>query len=404
VARDEPALESLVRRWVVPRALFAGAVFGFVACCVAGWIASGRDLYVDFVRSHMFIGLETSFRPTVSQLRARVAHATSSGQVIVVVGGSSVFNGVSQGPDTIWTRRLQEQLGARFRVFNFAFRAGAHTEAGGLVAESFIKEGRPVIYVADAAPASAVPPLAGFHEYLFWDAYYKDRLLEDPARDARIDQLSQELPARRGDSRDQLRLGGRFDSRLYFNDLWTTVGYRWFFTVWTQFTRDRPFAPRKTFTDPDHGVSWPFEQRYLPAQLELSLRIVRGFAEGRTIQDRHGRWVADRDLPAWQAYRRAIELDLPRRLRERTVLVLDGQSPYYLDMLTPEERLRYDLVVARSVSVAREAAFEAVAIGPGFTVADFHDRVHLTIAGGTKLAGDLAPIIRALAERLGYLR
>jgi hypothetical protein len=404
VARDEPPLESLARRWVVPPALFAGATAGFLACCVAGWIASGQNLYVDFVRPHMYIAPETSFNPTVSQLRALVADTAPPGRVVVIVGGSSVFHGVGQGPDTIWTRRLQARLGEPFRVFNFAFRAGASSEGGAIVAESFIREGRPVIYVADTPPAVAVPPLGGFYEYLFWDAYYKNLLLDDPVREARIDELTARLAGAAREKLHERRLGARLDHRLRFNDLWTTVGYRWAFTVWNRFTLGRPFAPRKTFAEPDSGASLPFGQRYLESHRELALRIARGFAEGRTGLDPHGRPTADPELPGWRAFRSANGVDLPRRLRQRTLIVVDGQSPYYLDMLGAEERRLYDLVVERTVALLREAGYESVATGPGYAVDDYHDRVHLTASGGAKLADAIAPVIRDMAARLGYVR
>ncbi len=404
MAQDELSLESLVRRRVIPHALFAGATFGFLACCVAGWIASGQNLYVNFVRPHMYIALEASFNPTVSQFRALVEETTAPGRVIVIVGGSSVFNGVSQSPDTIWTRRLQDRLGEPFRVFNFAFRAGAPAEGGAIVAESFIKEGRAVIYVGDTPPAVAVPPLGGFYEYLFWDAYYKNLLLEDPVREARIDELTPRFVGAEREKLHERRLGARFDHRLRFNDLWTTVGYRWVFTVWSPFPLGRPFAPRKTFADPDTGASLPFDQRYLESHRELALRIARGFAKGRTALDPRGRPIADPELPLWQAFRYAIGVDLPRPLRQRTLIVVEGQSPYYLDMLTPEERLLYYLVVERAVAMFREAGYESVAVGPDFKVDDYHDRVHLTAAGGTKLADAIAPVIRDMADRLGYLR
>jgi hypothetical protein len=42
--------------------------------------------------------------------------------------------------------------------------------------------------------------------------------------------------------------------------------------------------------------------------------------------------------------------------------------------------------------------------GHGLTAADFADRIHLNAAGGVKLADRVAPRVRAMAERLGYVR
>jgi hypothetical protein len=405
VARAETPLESLVRRWAVPRALFAGVACGFLACCAAGWIASGQSLYRDFVRLHPLIAPEGSFHPTVAQFRALVTSTAPPERVVVIVGGSSVFNGVGQGRDGVWTLRLQNRLGERFRVFNLALRAGAHTQGGAVVAESLVKDGRPLIYVADIPPASAVPPVMGwYYDYLFWDAYHQGLLLPDAVREARLDELVRGFHGARRETLDELRLGARLDGRLRFDDLWTTVGYRWIFTVWNPLAQDRPLAARGSFVDPEVRSLPPFDQRYRDADLDLSLRIARGVAAGHTALDARGRPVADPALPRWQSFRRAIRDDLPRLLRQRTLLVVTGQSPYYLDMLTTEERVLYDLVVERTVTILREVGYESVAVDPRFTVDDYYDRVHLTEAGGAKLAEALAPVIRQMADRLGYPR
>ena len=335
-ARAEPLLEPLVRERVAHHALFAGVAVGFLACCVAGWIASGQSLYPNLVRPHQLISPEASFRPTVSQFRALVTATAPPDRVVVIVGGSSVFHGTGQGRDQVWTCRLQERLGEPFRVFNLAFRAGAYSEGGAIVAESLIKDGRPVIYVGDTRPIAAVPPLRGFHyEYVFWDAYEKGLLLDDPVREARLGELIGRLQGPGREALDERRLGARLDRHLRFNDLWTTVGYRWVFTIWNPISRDRPFVRRRALADPETGPSPPFDQRYLEAHLAHSLRIARGFAEGNIALDAQGRPVADPTLPRWRAYRHAVEVNLPRALRQRSLLVVTGQSPYYLDISPP---------------------------------------------------------------------
>jgi hypothetical protein len=400
----EPLLESLVRRWVSPTALFAGAAAAFLACSMAGWVASSQSPYEGFVRAHPQIAPEGSFHPTVSQLRAVVAERAPRGSIVVIVGGSSVLHGVGQSRDQVWTRRLQERLGERFRVFNLAFRGGGYSEGGAVVAESLIKNGWPVIYVGDTTPATTVPPVRGFrYEYMLWDAYEKRLLFDDPTREARLNELIGRFDGPEREALGERRLGAWLDRPIRFNDLWTTAGYRWIFTVWNFLARDRPFAPRKVFVDSEFLSVPPLNRRYPRSNLEFSLRIARSFAEGHIARDAKGP-AADPALPRWQAFRNAIEVDLPLELRQRTLMVIDGQSPYYLSRLTPEERLLYDLVVARTVTILRETGSESVAVGPGFTVDDFYDRVHLTPAGGTRLADTVAPIIRDMAYRLGYTR
>jgi hypothetical protein len=48
--------------------------------------------------------------------------------------------------------------------------------------------------------------------------------------------------------------------------------------------------------------------------------------------------------------------------------------------------------------------YAALDYGEKFTPEDYADRTHLAPAGGEKLADTVAPAVRALAEKLGYLR
>ena len=108
---------------------------------------------------------------------------------------------------------------------------------------------------------------------------------------------------------------------------------------------------------------------------------------------------------AWrQAVRRDLEAALPPAVRERTLIVVAQPSPHYVDQLTRDERARLAGLVRQSIAVLEEAGYEAMEEGDGLTAADFADRIHLAPAGGVKLADRLAPRVRAMAERLGYVR
>src|SRR5581483_9119441 len=62
-------------------------------------------------------------------------------------------------------------------------------------------------------------------------------------------------------AREETQLRSRLDSILYFSDLWTTVGYQKFFTVWNSNTRDGFTKPRRKFPDPDMDPP-PVESRF----------------------------------------------------------------------------------------------------------------------------------------------
>jgi hypothetical protein len=376
---------------IVPRALCVGFVLAFAACSAAGWLASSRNPYQHFVRFHQFLSAESLYHPTVSQLRALVTAAAPPGRIAVVVGGTSVMNGVGQDAEQLWTRRLEDRLGEPFRVLNLAFRAGLYNEGGALAAESLVKAGRPVILVADLWAGGSTALLGHFYAYMLWDAYYKDLLMDYRARERRWDEVARGLDPAARRRLQELRLAARLDSFLRFNDLWTTLGYRHVFTAWASLARGAPFRARRTFPDPESG-NVPRAEPYPAAGQDFAMEQLRTAIAGP-------RRVAWR-----QAVRRDLEAALPPAVRERTLIVVAQPSPHYVDQLTRDERARLAGLVRQSIAVLEEAGYEAMEEGDGLTAADFADRIHLAPAGGVKLADRLAPRVRAMAERLGYVR
>jgi hypothetical protein len=385
-------------RLINPRALAAGAVMAFLGCALAGRIASGHSPYSAFVRIHPLAGPDSLVYPTASQLRAMVESSVAPNQVAVIVGGTSVFHGFSQGTDRLWTRRLQERLGPAYRVVNLALRGGVATEGGAVVAESLIKAGRPVILVADLPPGTAYSPLGVRYGYLFWDAYYKGLLFDDGTRERRLEELIARESAANRRLVAERRLGARMDSLFRFDDLWTWLAYRRFFTIWHSFARDAPFRSRDRSPDLDAEAP-PLAQRYPRASEEAVMPFFHAFLDERL----HGRTSLDAGDPRWAEMRRDLEASLPPPVRRRTLMVVLRNSPYYLDQLSGAERVGYDVLVGQSMALLAETGYDAVAMGGEFTVEDFSDAAHLAPAGGDKLAALLEPRIRGLAARLGDL-
>jgi hypothetical protein len=106
----------------------------------------------------------------------------------------------------------------------------------------------------------------------------------------------------------------------------------------------------------------------------------------------------------WEEIRRDLETGLPPAVRRRALIVVVRPSSFYVDLLTGEEKLRFAELMRGSVSVLKQAGYEAVAEGDEFTADDFADFLHLGPSGAAKLVDLVAPRIRAMAERLGYVR
>ena len=95
---------------------------------------------------------------------------------------------------------------------------------------------------------------------------------------------------------------------------------------------------------------------------------------------------------------------VPPGLRGVTLVVVDLNSPYYLDRLSSAER---DAFVGQAYEHAqrlKQIGFNrAVVPAKDFTEDDYVDLQHLSASGGQKLAAALAPTIRLMAGELGYL-
>src|SRR5439155_22335810 len=93
----------------------------------------------------------------------------------------------------------------------------------------------------------------------------------------------------------------------------------------------------------------------------------------------------------------------PAPTRPRTLLVVYWLSPHYVHLLTPDEQACSAVVSRATVRHMQKLGFSAVEFGADCDEADYGDAVHLAPSGGAKLADTVAPQIRALAQRPGYL-
>lgn len=392
-SRDFPLQASC--RWFL-----SGLSMAFVLCCLAGYVASHLNSYRHFQRFHVAISPETLFYPTISELR-EIAWQPDDSKITVIVGGSSNFHGVSQTVDRLWTRRLQALLGDRYVVRNFAFRGALPTEGGAIAAETLYKSGRKVIYVADFSPGLAPSPDGQVYRYLFWDAYYKGLLLSDPIREMG---LRESIAGRSKEATSvDFRLGERLDSLLYFNDLWTTIAYRWIFTVWTPGASDWFLRARQYYPDPEkEGAGTAVDLRYASHDNQQEMRIVRARISVLFDRDDKGREHEDFENGTWKAFQTAIRQVMPPPMRGRSLMVVLPESPFYLKQLTAEEQNAYEQTARQTVAELNAAGYGATTPIGIFNAGDYNDRTHMVASGGDKLADFIAPMIREIARLMNY--
>lgn len=379
---------------VTPRlracAVLFGLVAGFTLAVREGLRAEGYSKPAGFQRIHQAISPEASFYPPLSMLENLALSRWRPGQTIVIIGGNSVLHGVGQTVSELWSRRLQELLGANYLVLNLAFRGAHPAEGGAIVAEALLRRGLPVLYVANSAIGPVARPYEGTYRYLFWAARARDALLPNPPRAAELDLRLAVAPDRAELATQDFT--ARLDHRLHFAALWHHVSDRHFSTVWTEVTGGRFWWPRARLPDAEPAAPPP-EQRYRNA-FDTEMLITRGASATFAEPDGHGGWRLTAG-PLHQAETDLAEI-FPPALRPRMLMLLSRASPYYREQLTPEEGARDRFAFAAYAEVWRRHGIACVTAGDNFTAADYLDRIHLAPTGGYKLAELVAHEIRRL--------
>lgn len=390
--------------WIRPGWFLCGLALGFASLSWLGWECGRTDYHPGYARIYPAISPETNYYPTLNEMLAIVRQRCRRDQILVIVGGNSILEGVWQPVADLWSAHLQELLGDRFCVVNFAFRGGSPTDGGAVVAEVLRREYPRQIYIADEAPFNGVSSFA--HEpyrYIFWQAYFRGLLLHDPARSRDIALYRSTPEGRRVFM--EAAISTWFDVALNYRDLWNRACFQDFCTVPSYLGEYFPrlLTPRKAFADDEPDAYDPAfrDRRYPPAAFDTEMTIVRNATGQFYSRDRSGAWVL------WSVERNQLSKiypkAFPRSLIARTMILVSQNSPYYRRHLTPEELERDELGYRDAVQLWRDAGYTALEYGRDFSVDDFGDRTHLSKTGGHKLAELLAPQVRELARKLSYL-
>lgn len=385
-----------------PRGFLVGLAIGLLGCALlARWVSS-RNYHETFTRFHVRLSPEAHYYPTIDEMRSIVRARCRPDQILVIVGGNSIFHGVGQPVGKMWTEELQRLLGPNYAVINFAQRGALCTDGGALVAEALRHEYPRQIYVANTSPFTPPAPYGVEpYRYLFWQTRARG-LLEDFAP------REQELAAlfeRDFTWGERFELFGSqwLDRALRFRDLWNWVGYHYLFTIQNPHTPTGPQAtwPRKNLKDQEGDFELvPMHERFSAAAREAEMTIVRGFSETHAVATPAG-WAIRPE--SRQKFLSAAKGAFPDDLKARTLIMLSRNSPVYLNQLTPAEREREEFVYREAVMGWRSLGYHALDYGANYQPADFGDRTHLTATGGRKLAHTVAAEVQSMVAALGYM-
>jgi hypothetical protein len=428
---DTPDNPASPGSWFRPGFFLGGLLAGLVLLATAGHWAGRNNTHPGVARFHPRISPEGRYNPTVDELCAIVRARCRPDQILVIVGGNSIFNGVGQPPEKLWTDELQRQLGDRFAVVNLALRGAGSMEGGTVIAEVLREEFPRNIYVTNTSPFTPPAPLGVVaYQYIFWEAHFRGLLLDYAPRNKMLaDYLAQvepshppllnslprdlreriELTHRTGAAwmqRNQLRGEVWLDATLKYRDLWNWIGYEHMFTVPSFYTPRWPgwMVARGRLRDdePDfEAMDFSSSERFSPNKAAIELPIVRGFSERAYTAGGPEGWTLNAAVR--NDFLTGARGTMPDALKARTLVMLSRNSPYFVNMLSPAERQRDDLAYRDGAAAWRDAGYAAGEYGRDFLNEDFGDRTHLTAAGGRKLAAITAREVTTLAQKLGYL-
>lgn len=195
-----------------------------------------------------------------------------------------------------------------------------------------------------------------------------------------------------------MHIGAALDSTLRFQDLWTYVAYEYAFTVWT-------FQRFNMFTAARRGHAEELMSHETFAKIQRDVRANKTRQAGAVNELRH--IIQSRQNTGMDAFLAGVRDGYDRafaaRWRPRVLAFTLRVNPFYFTA-APELLKPYAAIEGGIVNLLRELGYNAVSIGADWSWDDFVDEGHLMPAGGRRLATELAPEIRAIAARLGYLK
>jgi hypothetical protein len=339
---------------------------------------TSKNIFGNFNRFYLMLAPDTSFFPTARQVRHLAFALLDKSRVNVVIGGSSVFYGVGQPEGMTIADNLRRELGGDYRVINLAMRGGDVSGMAEETTEMLLREGYKVIYLTDIGVATGPQPIGSLpYQYFYWDAKARGYLMDWPLRDAALGE---------GAWLSNPALGGWLNSFLNFNDLWNTIGYEKFFTVFTSLLPNSFWVPRKKFSD--NEIDPPVESRYRNS-VDVEMRIVHGISQPLVE-------------PQWDGFRQAFDVAIPGPVRRFMVVAVCENSPFYLDQATQSERDNRRVLRQTTVQIIEKLGASGVVNAcEGFDKDDYVDRVHLSVQGAGKITSPLAAAVRALAAKDG---
>lgn len=377
--RDWPAgWEAMLLKLLSAPVFFVGLVFGFLACCFGGRHAAAEHRFANFDRFHAYIDPQTLYFPTPVQVKKLAEERLPRDKIAVIVGGSSVMQGVGQPVAELWTKRLQQDLGDEYCVLNLAMAGGGPTEFSQLVAEMLLPTHPRLIHVCDCSLTEFARRPDGNREiyrYFYRNAAAQGLLAPFPQRERAVADAASAT----------IEQGFQAFTNHWFaaRDLWQAVGYEHGFTVWQPLASKHPWQPRKDWADP------------VPNVAAFQSGMERYHAH---LHEAAGPWSPEHA----EEIRIQVRQSVPAALRAKTLVVINRHNPRIVNEFAeknPEFRSGYEQRFEDMIGTLRGVDLQAVRGCVTLRDDDYLDGDHLLPSGGVKLARELAPVMRKMAKQ-----
>ncbi len=351
----------------------------FTLVSALGYFFSSRNLFENFKRFSPAISVERQFYPTFSEMLNLSRSRKEPGKALVVVAGDSVFYGLGQDAQGLWTEDLSRHLGGNATVVNLAFRGGGMLEGGYYVFEALSRQYDDVILVTNTlgARAQTAGSLNSPYHYIYLDGKMKGYLIRYEQREKYFSNEEAEAEAESSNKGKlaELKLASFLDSYLYFRDLWSRVNYAYFSPVYCKSYGPMSFGPRKLRLSEEHQLVRDAGAKSLGFFTDL-------------LRDR----FTVRDPGVWAGLKRTILSVIPESLRDRVVVVQVMPNPECLTALSTEEITGFESTVHASRDLYRSIGIESAVVNT-IPVDGYVDGLHLNDRGGKVLAATVADLV-----------
>ncbi len=394
----------IIEHFRSPRIFLLGVIFGFGLCVIFGMKLAHDGYYGAFERVQGPYQIDNHFLLSASQISKVIRSGCDTENVLVLIGGSSIMNGVGQPIRYLWSKKLKENLGDGYCVYNLAGPAGALNGFASTTMDILGAEYKEVFLVSDMSEGVVHYPPDGVmsQKHYFWDAYYKNMLSTDlmnyvSEKKALFQGNRKKLSESARNDLEKIELSMLLDGLFYYNDLWTYIDYNYFTSYYTQNAGAWQWTPRKIWPDYDFEVDFevlkslthytqPVDSEAFKATLSKYSNLSAYYDDSSGGEEVSSRYLSK--------LARQIEDNYLTRVSSNIILAYIGVSPYYFDHMAEDVQKGYEDIYKSKAELFESYGYSVVR--PRFEAEDFIDPFHLNTLGGWKLADEVADRILTL--------